>query len=129
MGEVSTSKPRRARSSKDKPVETAVNAAETSDHQIGKADIRAAALSAWAKLDAVIQTELLAVKRGSKELNASIVTAVVKYIEASVDISRSNEDLSPKDTADKMAKLYSNLPVFADDRPQEDDNDNNSNCG
>ena len=122
-----TSKPKRAKASKSKPVEAVVNTADTASHQVGKSDIRSAALSAWAKLDAVIQTELDAVKDGSKELNASLVTSIVKYIEASVDISRSNEDLSPKDAADRAAKLYSlsDLPTFDD----EGDYNNNSKGG
>ena len=120
MSEVSTSKQKRAKSTKG--TETVV----TSEHlppSIGKADIRSAAITAWAKLDAVINTELNAVAEGSKELNASIVTAIVKHIEASIGISRSNEDISPKDTADRVAKLYSlsDLPTFDD---QGDDNNN-----
>ena len=87
---------------------------------IGKADIKRSALEAWKKLDAVIQTELTAIQKGEKELNASIVTAAVKYVEASVGLAVGSDDLSPKDAVDRQQafyeKLADKLPTFDDDQ-------------
>lgn len=85
---------------------------------IGKADIKRSAVEAWRKLDAVIQTELTAVQEGKKELNASTATAIIKYIEASIDLARGSEDVSPKDAEDRQKALLANLtlPTFDDEQ-------------
>jgi hypothetical protein len=86
---------------------------------IGKSDIKRSALEAWRKLDAVIQTELTAVQEGKKELNASTVTAITKYVETSISLASGSEDLSPKDAQDKRA-VWANLtlPTFDDEHDE-----------
>src|SRR5690242_15730634 len=98
----------------------AVNVPAEAQADIGKSDIKRAALTAWAKLDAVIQTELSAIQSGSKELNASTATAIVKYIETSLGLASGQDDLSPKDASDRnrafLEKISAKLPTF-DDEP------------
>jgi hypothetical protein len=89
---------------------------------IGKSDIKRSALEAWRKLDAVIQKELEDIQSGAKEVNASTVTAVVKYIEASTAMAKDTMDLSDKDKVERLQTLYEKLPTFDD---EEDLNNNN----
>jgi hypothetical protein len=90
---------------------------------IGKSDVKRSALEAWRKLDAVIQKELEDIQAGAKEVNASTVTAVVKYIEASTAMAKDPMDLSDKDTRERMGTIHGKLPTFDD---EEDYDDNNS---
>jgi len=77
--------------------------------EIGKSDIKKAALEAWRKLDEAIQKELTAIQEG-KELNASTATAIIKYIEASIGLASTPEDLSKKDTEERNKIDYPFLP-------------------
>ena len=88
---------------------------------IGKADIKRAALEAWRKLDAVIQTELTSVQNGEKELNASTATAIIKHIEASISLASGSEDLSAKDAQDRQRAYLANvtLPTFDDEQSEQ----------
>jgi hypothetical protein len=109
--------------------ETASATNETAAELIGKRDIKRSALEAWRKLDAVIQNELTAIQKGEKELNASIATAVVKFVEASVGLASGSDDLSPKDAEDKQKafaeKVHAKLPFFDDDEDAINNDNNN----
>jgi len=93
------------------------SAAAPPTNLIGKSDIKRSAVEAWRKLDEVIQNELASMQKGEKELNASTVTAIVKYIETSVSLASGPEDLSEKDKQDRSRAVLANLtlPTFNDD--------------
>src|SRR5262249_18223354 len=107
----------------DAPAEQPKPKAPPSLEGISKKDIRKAALARWQLLDEVIHDELKAVKDGGRELNAALVTSVVRHVEASFALSQTPEPISPKDeyeaNAAKNDKQRSfELPVF-DDEPDE----------
>lgn len=71
---------------------------------------------------ALISTRLsqVAIKKLHEEITASTAAAVIKFIEASADLTRGSEDLSEKDVHDRhqtmMAKLT--LPTSHDEHDE-----------
>jgi hypothetical protein len=72
--------------------------------ELTKKQINQSIAKAWAKLEQAVQQELDKVLAGESELTASTTTAVVKFLEASKEISLdyTNLDQAMAETIDKI---------------------------